>query len=167
MVGSKTQLVKKFKTRIKEVVKEMGTQEIELDEREINKFCELIDDNNSIYLDDAVAIKTGYKGRLIPPGYFLSITNRAISQFFIIIGPEFYQKFATGVIHTSSEVEFYSPMLLNKKYKVKIDLTEPVKKTGKKGTYYSIVFKTSVLEENNIIYGIDNHEFFIKLAGDE
>jgi len=93
MAGSKTQLIKKFKTRIKEVVREMGTQEIELDEREINKFCELIEDNNSIYLDDALAIKTGYKGRLIPPGYFMSITNRAISQFFIIIGPEFYQKF--------------------------------------------------------------------------
>jgi len=166
MAGSKTQLIKKFKTRIKEVVREMGTQEIELDEREINKFCELIEDNNSIYLDDALAIKTGYKGRLIPPGYFMSITNRAISQFFIIIGPEFYQKFATGVIHTSSEVEFYSPMLLNKKYKVKIDLTEPVKKTGKKGTYYSVVFKTSVLDENDTIYAIDNHEFFIKLAGD-
>lgn len=166
MAGSKTQLVKKFKTRIKEVVREMGTQEIDIDEREINKFCELIDDNNSIYLDDAVAIKTGYKGRLIPPGYFMSITNRAISQFFIIIGPEFYQKFATGVIHTSSEVEFYCPMLLNKKYKVKIDLTEPVKKTGKKGTYYSVVFKTFILDENDTIYAIDNHEFFIKLAGD-
>ena len=57
-------------------------------------------------------------------------------------------------------------MLLNKKYKVKIDLTEPVKKTGKKGTYYSVVFKTSVLDENDTIYAIDNHEFFIKLAGD-
>jgi len=165
-MNNKIPLVDKFKTRIKEVIGEMGTQEIDIDEREINKFCELIDDNNSIYLDDAVAIKTGYKGRLIPPGYFMSITNRAISQFFIIIGPEFYQKFATGVIHTSSEVEFYSPMLLNKKYKVKIDLTEPVKKTGKKGTYYSIVFKTSILDENDTIYAIDNHEFFIKLAGD-
>jgi len=167
MTRNKTSLVEKFKIRIKEVIQEMGTQEFSIDESEITKFCELINDNNLIYLDEAAAIKAGYKGRLIPPGYFMSITNRAISQFFIIIGPEFYQKFATGVIHTSSEVKFYSPMLLNKKYKVKIVLTEPVKKTGKKGTYYSVVFKTSILDENDTIYAIDNHEFFIKLAGDK
>jgi len=158
--------VEKFKTRIKEVIREIGTQEIEIDEREITKFCELIGDDNSIYLDDTAAIRAGFKGKIIPLGYLMNISNRSISQFIIIIGPEFYQKLLTGVIHTSSEVEFIRSMPLKKKYKVKIDLTEPVKKSSEKGIYYSVVFKTSFLDENDIIYALDNHEFFFKLISD-
>jgi acyl dehydratase len=166
MMSKKTQLVEKFKIRIKEVIKELGIQDLEPNEGEIIKFCKLINDDNPIYQDDSAAIKAGYKGKLIPPGYLMSITNRSISQFFIIIGPEFYQKLATGVIHVYSEVEFFNPMLLNRKYKVKIDLTEPVEKSGNKGSYYSVIFKVSVLDDDDITYAIDNHEFFFKLVDD-
>ena len=64
----------------------------------------------------------------------------------------------------SSEVEFFKPMPLENKYKIKIETTEPVEKKGKLGTYYSVIFNTSVLDETGEdLYALEKHDFFFKL----
>ncbi|MHA1147250.1 MAG: hypothetical protein ACTSR8_03300 [Promethearchaeota archaeon] len=135
---------------LKKVEKEVGLDPIRINRKEILKFNELIDDKMSF---DAV----------IPPGYVMNVTNRVIQQIFIKIGPLFISKIR-GLIHVNSEVEFYKPMLVESHYRIKIETTKPIEKTGKMGTYYSVIFNTFIFDENyEALYALDKHEFFFKL----
>ena len=140
---------------LKKVEEEIGFEEIAPIEKEIQKFCEIIDDNNPAYFTEGI----------FPPGYVMNLTNRVIQKVFIKIGPLFMGKNSKikGLIHVGSVVEFLKPMPLNKKYKIKIETSEPKEKTGKKGTYYAVVFKTIIVDENDAIYALDYHDFFFKL----
>ena len=145
-------LAKELQVKLKEVEKEIGTKEIAPIKEEIRKFCEIIDDNNPIYFEKSI----------FPPGYIMNLTNRVIQDVFIKIGPAFISKIR-GVIHISSEVKLMEVMSLDQKYKISIETSTPIEKTGKKGNYYSVIFKTSIMNENDNVCAIDNHEFFFKL----
>ena len=145
-------VVKELDEALKNATDEIGWDEIEPIEKELIKFCELIDDNNPAY----------FKGDVFPPGYLINLTNRVIQKVFIKIGPMFISKIR-GLIHVNSEVEFLKPMTMNQKYKVRIETTEPVEKTGKMGVYYEVIFKTSILNEKEELCAVDNHDFFFKL----
>ena len=135
---------------LKKVEKEVGLEPVKIDRKEIIKFNELIDDKTSFDI-------------LIPPGYVMNVTNRVIQQVFIKIGPLFISKIR-GLIHVNSEVEFYKPMPIENKYRIKIETTVPIEKTGKMGTYYSVIFNTSIFDEKGEDrYALDKHEFFFKL----
>jgi len=137
---------------LKKAEKEVGIKEIEPIKEEIKKFCDIIDDSNPIYFEKSI----------FPPGYIMNLTNRVIQDVFIKIGPAFISKIK-GVIHISSEVKLLKVMSLDQIYKISIETSRPIEKTGKKGNYYSVIFKTSILDDNDNICAIDNHEFFFKL----
>ena len=145
-------LAKELHMELKKAEQEIGIREVDPIEEEIKKFCEIIEDNNSIYF-----IKM-----IFPPGYIMNLTNRVIQEVFIKIGPFFISKIK-GVIHVGSEVNILKVMSMKQNYKIKIETSEPVEKMGKKGKYYSIIFKTSILDKNNDVCVIDNHDFFFKL----
>ena len=143
-------LVEELHQSLKKVEKEVGSEPIKIERRDILKFNELIDD------------KTPF-GDLIPPGYIMNMTNQVITQIFIKIGPLFISKIR-GLIHVNSEVEFFKPMAIKNKYKITIETTQPIEKTGKMGNYYSVVFNTSVFDEQDKeLYALDKHEFFLKI----
>jgi len=137
---------------LKRVEREIGIKEIEPIKEEIKKFCEIIDDKNPIYFEKSI----------FPPGYIMNLTNRVIQEVFIKIGPHFFSKIK-GVIHISSKVKLVKVMSLDQNYKVTIQTSTPIEKTGKKGKYYSIIFKTLIMDKKDDICAIDNHEFFFKL----
>ncbi|MFX1274078.1 MAG: hypothetical protein ACFFBP_20415 [Promethearchaeota archaeon] len=145
-------MAKEIHFELRKVEKEIGISEIEPIEEEIKKFCEIIDDNNPVYFDRSI----------FPPGYIMNLTNRVIQEVFIKIGPKFISEIR-GVIHVSSEVKFFKVMKMNQNYIITIETSQPIEKEGKMGNYFSIVFKTSILNKENEICAIDNHEFFFKL----
>ncbi len=152
MSNTLSSVVKELDDALKNATDEIGLAEIEPLEKELIKFCELIDDNNPEY----------FKGDVFPPGYLMNLTNRVIQKVFIKIGPLFVSK-VRGLIHVNSDVEFLKPMSMNEKYKVKIETTEPVEKKGKMGVYYDVIFKTKIFNEKDELCAVDNHDFFFKL----
>ena len=151
MTDTASPILKELNDALKNATNEIGLDEIKPVKKELIKFCELIDDNNPDY----------FKGDIFPPGYVMNLTNRVIQKVFLKIVPMFINKIK-GLIHVNSEVEFLRPMSMNKKYKVKIETTEPVKKTGKKGVYYEVIFKTSIFDDEDLC-ATDDHNFFFKL----
>jgi len=137
---------------LKKAETKIGIEDIEPIEAEIKTFCEIIDDINPIYL----------KQKVFPPGYIMNLTNRVIQKVFIEIGPLFISRIR-GLIHVGSEVDFFRPMPLKKKYKIKIETSIPVEKKGKMGNYYSVIFKTLIFDEDENLYAVDHHNFFFKL----
>jgi len=131
-------------------IEEIGITEIKPDEVEIGKFCELIEDTN-------------FEGKIVHPGYIMSFTNPIVQQILTKGGPELFSGLVKAFIHVGSEVEYIKPILINKNYKLKVGLSEPVEKSGKKGSFCCISFIFSVLDENNDICVIDNHNCFYKL----
>ena len=149
--------------KLKKNVEEIGMYEFIPDDKEIIKFCDLIGDDNLIYLDNIAAEKAGFEGKVIPPSYMTTLTNPLVQLILTRDGPHLFSKLVKAFIHVGSEIEFFKPMTMNKKYKIKTELSEPIKKSGKKGVFYNIIFKFSVLDENNIICAVDNHDCFFKL----
>jgi len=137
---------------LKNVEKKVGIEEVQPDRKEIEKFCDIIGDTNPIYVEKGI----------FPPGYIMNLTNRVIQKIFIEIGPLFISKIR-GLIHVGSKVEFLKPMPLDISYTIKIETSKPKEKTGKKGTYYSSIFKTTIFDKDNDVHAIDHHEFFFKL----
>ncbi|MFX1394155.1 MAG: MaoC family dehydratase [Promethearchaeota archaeon] len=162
MTNFNSSKVEELHNLLKNKVEKFRISEIKPDETEIMKFCDLIGENNSIFLDDSPAIKAGFEGKLVHPGYLMSLTNPIVQLILIKEGADLFSNLAKAFIHVGSEVEFFKPLLMNKKYKIKVDLSEPIEKKGKKGVYCSIIFKFSVLDENNDIYAIDNHICFFR-----
>ncbi|TFF96224.1 MAG: hypothetical protein EU544_01095 [Promethearchaeota archaeon] len=143
-------LAEELHSTLKKVEKKQGTEIVRLKDKEVRKFCELIHD-------------TGYDGKFIPPGYIMNLTNRVIQKIFLEIGPLFISKIR-GLIHVNSKVEFHEVMPLDKEYKISIETSKPLKKEGKKGTYYSIIFTTKVWDTNGSkLFAVDHHDFFFKL----
>ncbi|MHA1232726.1 MAG: hypothetical protein ACTSPQ_19005, partial [Candidatus Helarchaeota archaeon] len=111
-----------------------------------------------------IANQFGFDGPVIPPSYIMNITNPVMQILFIRIGQDFFQGLVKGVIHVSSIVNYYGPMLLNKRYKIKVEATNPVLRMGTKGKYYSVIIKLSILSEDmKYTYATDDHEFFFKI----
>ncbi len=155
-------LIQELSDTLKKVEKEVGIETVLLKEKEVSSFCELIGDANPLYFSDESAKDAGFESKIIPPGYVMNLTNRVIQKIFIKIGPLFISKIK-GLIHASSDVRFFKIMMLNKKYKIVIETENATEKSGAKGQYYSIVFKSSVLDENNELCAVDFHNFFFKL----
>ncbi len=149
--------------RLNKNIEEIGITEINPDENEIIKYCELIEENNLIFKDDSAAKNVGFEGKIIHPGYMMSLTIPIVQQILTKGGPELFKGLIKAFIHVGSEVEYIKPMVINKMYKIKTELSEPVEKSGKKGSYCSISFIFSVLDENNEIHAIDNHICFYRL----
>ena len=157
-------IIRDFHKTLLNIIDDFGLKEININENEIAEFCNLINDNNLIYLDDDSANEAGLEGKILPPGYFMNLTTKFIYEIFIKGGPDlFASKIIKGLIHTKSDVEFFKPILMNKKYKIKIELSEPIKKEGAKGTYYSIIFQISLLDNEFNVYAVDNHDFFFPI----
>lgn len=143
-------LAEELHETLKQVEKDVGAETVLLKDKEVRTFCQLINDDN-------------YDGKHVPPGYVMNLTNRVIQKIFIQIGPLFISKIK-GLIHVSSKVEFFNLLLLEKTYLVVINTSQPVKKVGKNGTYYSIIFTTRVMDDaKEKTFAIDEHEFFFKL----
>ncbi|MHA1281243.1 MAG: hypothetical protein ACTSQP_01955 [Promethearchaeota archaeon] len=135
---------------LKEAAKKFENEIIKSESSEIEKFCEITGIRN-------------FKKNIIPQAYFMSFTNKIIKEIFLKIGPLFISQIK-GLIHVSSEVEFFKDIFLNSNYKVSVDFSEPILKKGKKGDYYSIIFNINLLDEQgNEKIAIDHHEFFFKL----
>ena len=127
-------VIKDFHKTLLNVINDFGLKEININENEITEFCNLINDNNLIYLDDNTANKSGLDGKILPPGYFMNLTTKFIYEIFVKGGPDlFSNKIVKGLIHMNSSVEFFKPILMNNKYKIKIELSDPMKKEGTKG----------------------------------
>jgi len=163
MTGIIQSKIEELHRRLNENIEEIGITEIKIDENEIIKYCELIKENNLIFKDDKVAINAGFEGKIIHPSYITSLTNPIVQQIIIKGGPELYSSLIKAYIHVGSEVEYKKPMVMNKKYKIKTELSESVEKTGKKGSFCSNSFTFSVMDENNDVYAIENHISFYKL----
>jgi hypothetical protein len=144
-----------FKKRLSDMKEEIGTREYNFKEKDIDKFCELISDTNPIYLNKDL-------GKIIPPSYIMNMTNVVFQQFFIKIGLDFFDKIM-GVIHTRSDVNIFKPMPMSTKYRVKFDYEEPKEISGKMGNYFSVMFVITIMDAQNSVYAVDNHEFFFKM----
>lgn len=155
MDGSTNSLINDLHLALKQAEKDIGIIEIEPLEDEIKKLCEIIEDNNKIYFEKS----------LFPPGYIMNLTNRVIQDVFFKIGPLFISKIK-GLIHVGSEVKYLKLMSLKHSYKIKLEFSRPIEKRGKEGIYYSIIFKTSILDGNNDVCAIDDHDFFFKLKNE-
>ena len=152
MSEAEASLVKEIDAALNEATETIGFQEIKPIQKELIKFCKLIGDENPLYFENDV----------FPPGYLMNLTNRVIQKIFIQIGPLFIDKIR-GLIHVNSEVAFLRPMTMNQSYHVKIETTEPVKKEGKMGIYYEVIFQTSIFNGKHELCATDNHDFFFKL----
>lgn len=157
-------VIRDFHKTLLNTIDDFGLKEINIEENEIKEFCNLINDNNLIYFDDNRANEAGLDGKILPPGYFMNLTTKFIYEIFVKGGPDlFASKVVKGLIHMKSDVEFFKSILMNKKYKIKIELSEPIKKEGTKGTYFSIIFKISLLDNEFNVYATDNHDFFFPI----
>ena len=163
MTEASTSKVEELKRFLKKNIEEIGTYEFQPDEDEITKFCELIGDNNLIYLNDKVAIEAGFEGKIIPASYITSLTNPMVQLILTKDGPQLFSRLVKAFIHVGSEIELLKPMIMNKKHRINVELSEPIKKSGKKGVYYNIMIKLAVLDEYNTTCVIDNHDCFFKL----
>ncbi|MHA1269846.1 MAG: hypothetical protein ACTSPY_08695 [Candidatus Helarchaeota archaeon] len=156
--------LREFHERLINIINKIGTPEIHPRDKDILKFCELIDDTKNFYFFDHDALKIGSKGKLIPPGFLLNFTCPITQQIFINGGPDFFPGLVKAIIHVGSTVDYLLPMISNATYKIKIDLNDPVLKSGSKGDYCSIIFTLSITNnDESKIFAIDHHEFFIKL----
>ena len=73
-------------------------------EEEIDSFCKTFKEKNPVYLDDAIARKTGFDGRIAPPlmvRYYAHIQN---------VLTEFGKTVPGHSIHTSGEYHFLCPV---------------------------------------------------------
>jgi len=147
---------------LQKIENEIGEKEVKSSESEIQAFCEIIDDRNLLYFNDSIASELGLEGKIIPLGYLMSLTNKFIQDIFIKFGPLLFDKIK-GVVHVFSEVEYLRPLLIGKKYLIKIKFDRPVKKVGRKGTSFNVNFKTSIIDINGIVHAVDNHYFFFKI----
>ncbi len=163
MNGDEYSKLTKFTSIINEIITNMGMVDVVPNEKEIKKFLTYIDDNNLLYNDKDYAIQAGFSDKLVPLEYIMNLTCPVTQEIFIKGGPELLPGIIKGVIHVGSILEFIKPIVVNHSYKIKIKVDNPVKKTGSKGNYYSVVFKLYILNENEKICAIDNHEFFFKL----
>ena len=161
MVESSITGVNLFKI-LTQINKEFRQKKVNINEGEIQTFCEIIDDRNPLYFNNSVASQLGLEGKIIPPGYLMSLTNKFIQDIFIKFGPLLFDKIK-GVVHVFSEVEYLRPLLIGKKYLIKIKFDRPVKKVGRKGTSFNVNFKTSIIDFNGIVHAVDNHYFFFKI----
>ena len=119
---------------LQKIENEIGEKEVKSSESEIQAFCEIIDDRNPLYFNDSIASELGLEGKIIPLGYLMSLTNK-----------------------------YLRPLLIGKKYLIKIKFDRPVKKVGRKGTSFNVNFKTSIIDINGIVHAVDNHYFFFKI----
>ncbi|MHA1285693.1 MAG: FAS1-like dehydratase domain-containing protein [Promethearchaeota archaeon] len=161
MVESSITGVNLFKILTK-INKEFRQKKVNINEGEIQTFCEIIDDRNPLYFNNSVASQLGLEGKIIPPGYLMSLTNKFIQDIFIKFGPLLFNKIK-GVVHVCSEVEYLKPLLIGEKYLIKIEFDKPVKKVGRKGTSFNVNFKTSIIDFNGVVHAVDNHYFFFKI----
>lgn len=145
-------LANEIHLELKKAEEEIGTIEINPIGEEIRKFCQIIDDENPIYLQEGI----------FPPGYIMNLNNRVIQEVFIRILPLFASRIR-GIIHAGSEVEFIREMSLKNMYRIRIETSVPVKKNGKMGEYYTIMFKTIMSDEMDEVCAIDHHNFFFRL----
>ena len=155
-------IVQELHHALKVAESEYDLELMKIRDNEIEQFCELIADSNPLYLDANIARKLGFDGKLIPPGYIMSLTTQQIYKMFIEIGPMFISKIK-GIIHVKSEVIYNKPILRTIPYRISIETSIPKKKTGSKGNYYEVVFRTAVLDDFDETCVIDNHVFFLKL----
>lgn len=162
MNSSSATLVKELHESLKKAENELGIVIVEPDLKEIGKFCEIINEDSSIYFNESNVGEIDSSSMVMPPGYVMNLTNRVIQKIFIKIGPMFISKIR-GLIHVSSEVEFFKPLQMGNKYGISIETSKPIEKVGKKGTYYSVIFKTTIKDENSELCALDDHNFFFKL----
>lgn len=152
MKNQKGSTARELHEALQKATTEIGTESINPIKKEIRKFCSIIGDNNPIYFEE----------NIFPPGYIMNLTNRVIQKIFFKIAPFFRSKIK-GLIHVGSEVEFIKSMPLDQNYKIRIKTSKPVKKKGKMGAYYAILFETEIFDETNEKCAIDHHNFFFKL----
>ena len=162
MNESESTLEQSLHLALQEAESEFDFAPLDVKEKEIETFCSIINDFNPVYHDSEAAKLSGFKGKIIPPGYIMSLATQIIYKIFIKIGPLFASKIR-GVIHVSSEVEYFKPMPIENTYKISIKTSVPKKKEGSKGNYYKIFFKTFVYDDIKEITAIDNHLFFLKI----
>ncbi|MHA1276387.1 MAG: hypothetical protein ACTSQ8_04300 [Candidatus Helarchaeota archaeon] len=139
-----------------EYLKSISPMNLEIQRKKVEKFHEIINNKDASYLQD-VYISPEYLMTLLAP-----IGTKIIVK--IMGGLENFPKVA-GVIHTSSELNYFQPIPYGS-YFVSIRAERLQKKTGKTGDYYAFTFRMSLINENDVEIANDIHQFFLKLRED-
>ena len=131
--------------------------------KKVRKFCEIVEETNSIYLNLDKAKKNGHIGIPIPESYLLSLVSPITHNFFTGIGKYMGSTFK-GIIHSSSKIEFLQPLYCDLPYIMEMELRDLSHKRGKLGEYYVAEYLISIKNEKKEQCYTDYHYFFIKVS---
>ncbi len=134
-------------------LKSVSPMDIQISREKVEKFHEIIKNTGASYLQDD----------FLSPEYLMTLLAPVATKIIVKVmgGLENFPRVA-GVIHTSSEMNYFHPIGFGA-YSIVIQAEKLHQKSGKTGDYYAFSFRMSLINENEVEVANDVHEFFLKL----
>lgn len=121
---------------------EVYTREVE--KGHIRRFVEAIGDDHPIYVDEAYAASTPYRGIIAPPTFATTLTMDAPNPLKSVPGFEMRR-----VLHGEQEYIFHRPMRPGDKYWIQSEITDVYDRQGSSGRMTFIIIETVARDINN------------------
>jgi hypothetical protein len=145
-------------------ISRMATQEIIVPPERIKSFCEIIGETNPVYFERKEARRAGFERIPLPESYLLTLITPLSHELFTTGIGHLFGSVIRGIVHTSSEIEFYAPLYCDTPYGLKLECTGLVRKKGKMGEYLVGTFPHKVFDARNRLVAMDSHVFFLRTA---
>jgi len=151
-----------LRARMDEAISRMVSKEIRVLPETIQAFCGIVQETNPVYLNLREAKNAGFERIPIPESYLLTLITPLSHELFTTgIGP-LLGPVVKGIIHTSSLIEFLSPLYCDTPYRLELEFAGLVRKKGKMGEYFVGTFPHNVLDARDQLMAVDRHVFFMR-----
>ncbi|OUM89666.1 MAG: hypothetical protein BAA01_02565 [Bacillus thermozeamaize] len=117
---------------------------IEVEKGHIRRFAEAVGDDCPLYVDEAYAVSTPYRGIIAPPTFATTLTMNAPSPLKDVPGFEMRR-----VLHGEQEYIFHRPMRPGDKYWVQSEITDVFDRQGSSGRMTFIIIETVARDIDN------------------
>ncbi len=138
---------------LNDLIKRIGTIDLNADKDSLETFCELTNHDHSLYLER----------NLIPQGYLMTFTIPLFTQFFLMVAVDLIPEVIKGIIHTFSEIEYFGAFRMDQRYLGKMEAKNIVEKRGTMGEYFAVDFEILVNNEKGEKVASDLHQFFLRI----
>jgi hypothetical protein len=134
-------------------LKSISPMAIQVSRKKVQKFLDIIQNTGASYLQDD----------FLSPEYLMTLFAPVVEEIIarVMGGLDNFPR-VEGVIHTSSEMNYFHPIGFGA-YSIVTRAENLYKKSGKTGDYYVFSFRISLINEKEVEVGNDIHQFFLKL----
>ena len=108
----------------------------EVTEEMIRDFASSVGESNPVFVDEAAALKAGYRGLVAPPTFCSVLVHR-------VSFPDIKLKFGRTQMHAGQRVKPKAPVIAGDSVTVSARLKEVYPKTGRSGTMVFTVWETT------------------------